>query len=202
MAIFYRQTYDFTCGPACLIMAFSRLGKRLKSPADAEIDLWREGALLPMMPTTRYGLAFSAKARGLGVEITTNVKMLEYLRKKKVSSGEDGRYFRKNYATVVRLFRERRKRVLEMGASEVLRSPEIEDVKNIIDRGGVPILLTSSKFYDKVDWAHWIVVASAGRRGIFVDDPSRRKGNAKFSLGDFEKINGYHGDKVLIGIFR
>ena len=57
---FYRQHYDFTCGPASLMMAMKYLDNDMRLGKELEIDLWREGNLVAICGTSRYGLAFSA----------------------------------------------------------------------------------------------------------------------------------------------
>ncbi len=42
---FYHQHYDFTCGPASLMMAMKYLDNDVHLGKDLEIDLWREGNL-------------------------------------------------------------------------------------------------------------------------------------------------------------
>ncbi len=43
---FYRQHYDFTCGPASLMMAMKYLDKEVRLGKELELDLWREGTLV------------------------------------------------------------------------------------------------------------------------------------------------------------
>ena len=46
---FYRQHYDFTCGPASLMMAMKYLDKEVRLGKELELDLWREGTLVLSM---------------------------------------------------------------------------------------------------------------------------------------------------------
>ena len=43
---FYRQHYDFTCGPASLMMAMKYLDNDVCLGKELELDLWREGTLV------------------------------------------------------------------------------------------------------------------------------------------------------------
>jgi predicted double-glycine peptidase len=63
---FYRQHYDFTCGPASLMMAMKYLGSNVHLSKDSEIDIRREGNMVEVYGTSRYGMAYSAAIRGFG----------------------------------------------------------------------------------------------------------------------------------------
>jgi predicted double-glycine peptidase len=52
---FYRQNYDFTCGPASLMMAMKYFDKQLRLTKDLEIDVWREGNMIARAQV-RYGI--------------------------------------------------------------------------------------------------------------------------------------------------
>jgi len=49
---FYRQHYDFTCGPASLMMAMKYFDYNLHVVKDVEIDVWREGNMVEL-----YGMS-------------------------------------------------------------------------------------------------------------------------------------------------
>lgn len=76
---FYRQHYDFTCGPASLMMAMKYLDDDVHLGKDLEIDLWREGTLVPVYGTGRYGLAYSAAIRGFSAQVTSNTGGIDFV---------------------------------------------------------------------------------------------------------------------------
>ena len=61
---FYRQHYDFTCGPASLMMVMKYFDNNLHLSKDLETDIWREDNMVEVYGTSRYGLAYSAAVRG------------------------------------------------------------------------------------------------------------------------------------------
>jgi len=69
---FYRQTQDFTCGPACVMMAMAYFDYGVEMGKDLEIDIWREAHPGEIYGTIRYGLALAAKKRGFGASILSN----------------------------------------------------------------------------------------------------------------------------------
>lgn len=171
-----------------------------------EIDLWRESALAPLPPTSRYGLAFAALMRGFRVEILTNVKGLE-LRPPPRGPGVAAGEFMQTYLKWWQVhFEERKARALELGLRERrLRIIGIRDVGRALRGGGLGMVLTSSRFFDdEEDWAHWIVVTEIEGDKVFVNDPSSglENGRRVFDNEKFEEINQYYGSQVLISIRR
>ena len=65
-------------------------------------------------------------------------------------------------------------------------------------------MLTSARFFDDQDWAHWVVLTGCDNENVYINDPASasKKGYRVFSKAKFEKINNYYGDQVLISIFR
>ena len=73
---YYRQTLDFTCGPAALMMAMKALDPALELDRKLELRLWREATTIFMTSghggCGPYGLALSAHRRGFDLEIHVN----------------------------------------------------------------------------------------------------------------------------------
>jgi len=78
---FYRQHYDFTCGPACLTMAMKYLEPGVRPGKELEIDLWREANLIAVCGTGRYGLAFAAATRGFSARVTSSTGGIDFVEK-------------------------------------------------------------------------------------------------------------------------
>ncbi len=72
----YKQTTDFTCGPAALMMAMCKLNASVKCQQVLELDIWRESTTIFMTSglggTHPFGLAVAAKRRGFHVELVLN----------------------------------------------------------------------------------------------------------------------------------
>ena len=66
---YYRQTLDFTCGPACLLMALAWADPNFHPSRIAEVQLWRESTTIFMTSglggCEPYGLAITLAKRGL-----------------------------------------------------------------------------------------------------------------------------------------
>ena len=65
----YRQTLEFTCGPAALMMAMKALNRRLRLDRRLELSLWRESTTIFMTSghggCSPHGMALAAWRRGL-----------------------------------------------------------------------------------------------------------------------------------------
>ena len=69
----YYQSTEFTCGPACLVMAMAALDPSYKASRLEEMKIWRRAGLAFMgeghAGCGPYGLALAALQRGFHVEI-------------------------------------------------------------------------------------------------------------------------------------
>jgi len=203
------QQYESSCGPACLMMIFKYFDKNFVFTNDVETDIWRESSLAPLPPTSRYGLAYSALTRNLKVEILTNVKGIEYISKTpaRLTGGDQRSGFIELFMGMVqKQFDERKERAFALGLDErKVRRISTSDVVDVLKRKGLPVMLTSARFFDDEDWAHWVVVTGYDQEGnMYINDPasSENKGRRVFSREKFEEINGYYGDQVLVSIFK
>ncbi len=72
----YRQTTEFTCGPASLLMAMSSLEPEREMIQDEELDIWREATTIFMTSghggSHPVGLGLAARSRGFKVEVYVN----------------------------------------------------------------------------------------------------------------------------------
>jgi predicted double-glycine peptidase len=203
----YEQQYEFTCGPASLMMIFKHFDRKFVLNKKIETDLWRESSLAPLPPTSRYGLAFSALKRGHKVEVLTNVAGIEYVSKTPASlTGRRGGEWIQRFMQLMKAqFEERKQRAVDMGLKEKkVRKVTLKHVEDALKRRGLGIMLTSARFFDDEDWAHWVVLVGVDNKNVYINDPSSKskKGRRVFSRREFESINSYYGDQVLISIFR
>ncbi|MEJ2576986.1 MAG: GNAT family N-acetyltransferase/peptidase C39 family protein [Gammaproteobacteria bacterium] len=80
---YYRQTLDFTCGPAALIMAMKALDPGLRPDRMLELRLWREATTIFMTSghggCGPFGLALAAARRGFRVEVIFSAVSLALL---------------------------------------------------------------------------------------------------------------------------
>lgn len=193
---FYRQTMDFTCGSACIVMTLSHFDSDFKLDRNSEIDLWREGSSILVLGMGRYGISFPFLRRGYSVEVLTNLNSIEFLsRIEKRLDGRGMQVFRS-------LYDERRERVMQMGLVEKkIEKVTLDSVRSTIRRGGIPILLTDASELDDDKAPHWVVVTGV-RNGYFsLNNPLDASGGREIPETDFDRISGFMGEEVLVSVF-
>jgi len=163
---YYRQTLDFTCGPASLLMAMHSLDKHLPFHRQMEIQLWRESTTVFMTSghggCGPHGLALAAWHRGFAVEM--------YL-------SEEGALFIDSVRNdekkeVMALVQEQfEQEVAKAGISVHYRKLNLDEMRSAFEHGGIPVVLISSYRIYKEKFPHWVVVTGFDERYIYVHDP-------------------------------
>jgi ribosomal protein S18 acetylase RimI-like enzyme len=163
---YYQQSTDFTCGPACLMMAMRALDPSLKLDRRLELRLWREATSIFMTSghggCGPYGLALAAQRRGFGAEL--------YVKQRDVFLVDSVRHPDKK--EVMRIVEEDfSERVQEVGIPIHRRTISIADVQQQLRAGGIPLVLISSWRIYEERFPHWVVVTGFEERFIYVHDP-------------------------------
>ena len=194
---FYRQHSDFTCGPASLIMAMKYFDFDLCHGVDLENDLWREGNLIEIYATGRYGLAFSAASRGFSVKIISNISRVDFVGN--ATTPVEGL----NPQILEDHFRERRARCRRLGVKE--REGAITDtlLYTSLRSNHVPLIVISTLYNSEDDLPHWVAVTGIDDKYMYFNDPSDlKKRKRKIALIDLRKFIGYHGDQYMVEIWK
>jgi len=161
---FYRQTTDFTCGPACLLMAMAALTPDLPMTRRDELRLWREATTIYMTAghggCSPHGLALAAWRRGYRVKLQINVKGPLFL---------DGVRSEEKRA-VMRVVHEDFRAELEESDVEQLRGGPL-DIPSILADGGQPLVLISSYRLTRSKAPHWVIVTDCDEDFIYLHDP-------------------------------
>ena len=163
---YYPQTMEFTCGPACLMMAFAYLGAADRFERGDELELWREATTVFMQAghggCSAHGLAVAALRR----EVDATV----YARDDSVPFQDSVRSEDKK--AVVALAHERfGAEMRRRGGRTVIAEFDDTTVVRALERREAPILLVSgSRFYAK-RVPHWVVATGWDDDAIYVHDP-------------------------------
>ncbi len=192
---FYRQTLDFTCGAACLVMALSFFDRTFRMSRDEEIDLWREATSVEVLGIGRYGLSLPLLRHGYSVEISTNVEGPEFLARIKKRLGED------RMKTFHELYRERMERAIALGLVENRKEEvKLSDISETLSADGLPVLLSDAGPLGDDEAPHWIVVTGIDDESIHFNNPLAESGSS-LPLSDFKKINGFRGEQTLVSAY-
>lgn len=163
---YYRQTLDFTCGPASLMMAMHCHDGRIPLERRLELCLWRESTTVFMTSghggCGPHGLALAASSRGFGVMVYTPQPGPMFLESVRSAEKRD----------VMRLVQE--DFIDQLAQREVPivgRAALVTDLERALERGGVPLVLISSYRLYREKVPHWVVVAGLDEHHVYIMDP-------------------------------
>lgn len=164
---YYRQTLDFTCGPAALMMAMKTLDPELTLSRALELRIWRESTTIFMTSghggCGPYGLALAAYRRGFDVEVYVNDEGALFLDSVRSQEKKE----------VIRLVQDDMlEEIQKLPIRLTYGSLGVSDLQQKVEEGGIPIVLISSYRIYQEKFPHWVVVTGFDERYIYVHDPS------------------------------
>jgi hypothetical protein len=193
---FYRQHYDHTCGPAALMMAMKYLDSALRLGKDVEIDIWREGNLVAVCGTSRYGLAYSAAVRGFSARVTSNSGGIDFEQFIPALDNPAMQMLKDH-------FYERRARCRKLGVREMQETITGTTIRTTLILGRVPLLVTNTLFWSNEDVPHWVAVTGIDDTWMYFNNPLDAKpGKRKISLSDLQEFIGYRGDQSMVEVWK
>lgn len=194
---FYRQHWEFTCGPASLKMAMKYLDDGVRLGSDLEIDVWREANLVAARGTSRYGLAYAAAVRGFSAQATSNTGGIDFSeRLVALLDPPDMELLRAQ-------FFERRARCRKMSVRVRQETITGRTIRRSLLLNHIPLIVTSALFYCEDDLPHWVAVTGMDDAFLYFnspDDPRPRK--RKIGLAALDQFVGYHGDQSMVEVWR
>ncbi|TWI53845.1 acetyltransferase (GNAT) family protein [Pseudomonas duriflava] len=161
---FYRQTTDFTCGPASLLMAMGALEPGRALERWEELRLWREATTIYMTAghggCGPHGLELAARRRGFRVHMQVNTRGPLFLEGVRSEEKKE----------VMRLVHEDFSREIKQSDIERLIRTKL-DIPAVLARGGLPLVLISSFRLVQSKGPHWILVTGCDEEFIYFHDP-------------------------------
>jgi len=163
---YYRQTLEFTCGPACLMMAMAVLDDTVAFSRHLELRLWREATSIFMTSghggCGPFGLALAAFHRGFKVEVYASQRDELFMGSvRNEEKKEVIKLVNKDFLKEIRANR------LPLYYSRLTTG----DLEKKLRVGGIPIVLISSYRIYKEKFPHWVVVTGLDERFIYVHEP-------------------------------
>jgi ribosomal protein S18 acetylase RimI-like enzyme len=163
---YYQQTTDFTCGPACLMMAMRSLAPELHLDRRLELRLWRESTSIFMTSghggCGPFGLAVAAHDHGFRPELF--VKQRGPFLASTVRNAEKKEVIRiveEDYLERIRHHRIKLHR----------RAVKFPELRELFEAGGIPVVLISSWRIYQERFPHWVVITGFEERFIYAHDP-------------------------------
>jgi ribosomal protein S18 acetylase RimI-like enzyme len=167
---YFHQTTEFTCGPACMMMALAWADPSLRPGPASELRLWREATTIVMGSSLGgcepYGLAVTLKRHGLLPDIYVS---------------RPGPYFlettrSKDMQRVMRLAQaEFHREAGELGIQTHLTPPSESVFMRAFDAGAAAVVLVSGYHMVRRKTPHWVFAFGHEGRHILVHDPAARR---------------------------
>jgi ribosomal protein S18 acetylase RimI-like enzyme/predicted double-glycine peptidase len=163
---FYAQTLDFTCGPACLMMAMRYLGSHKKMTRAFETKLWREATTIFMMSghggCSAEGLAVAALKRGFHAAVYTKDESVPFVDSVRA----------KNKKEIITLSHQEFSSDLQKHGGKT-RVGNFTDthVMAEISKGHIPLVLVSTYHQNKKKEPHWVVISGFDDEHLYLHDP-------------------------------
>ncbi len=163
---YYGQTQEFTCGPACLMMAMKRADPGLALTRTLEFMLWKEATLIFMTSGVGgcgpMGLSVAARRRGFHVEAAVSSRRVPFLSSVRA---------REKKEVITLVHHELRREAIELGVEVDTFGFGLPTLSNGMRRGLVPIVLISTFRLHKIRSPHWVVVTGLDRERVTIHDP-------------------------------
>jgi ABC-type bacteriocin/lantibiotic exporter with double-glycine peptidase domain len=190
---FYRQASQFTCGPACLMMAMKYYQPSLSMSKDLEFDIWREASLVESYGTSKEGLALAAARRGFDVYTAG-----KYLRHSFVDLIAD-KIPAIDYHMLELLYRDTRRKFNALGIRNVGQPLNLRRLRSVLNMSHIPVLLTSTGLFgDDESLPHWIVVTGYSGAAWYVNNPLASSRSTRFEEARLKNGLGYQGIQCAI----
>jgi ribosomal-protein-alanine acetyltransferase len=163
---YYRQTTEFTCGPASLLMAMSALQPNQEQSQACELQLWRESTTIFMTAghggCGPHGLALAAYRRGFQVTLSLSEKTVLFVNsvrnpeKRQIISLVQDDFMRQLQATTVNI---------------IYRKITLDELITYLDAGQIPLILISTYRINRNKAPHWVVITAHDSHFIYIHDP-------------------------------
>jgi ribosomal protein S18 acetylase RimI-like enzyme len=164
---YFHQTTDFTCGPACIMMALAWADRKFKPAPAFEFQLWREATTIYSGSgpggCEPYGMAVTLKRHGLRPEIYVSRPGAYFL--ETVKSADKRRVMA---LTQVEFQREARAIDIHTNLTPVNESV----LMRAFDAGNVAIVLVSGYHMIPRGMPHWIFAFGRNGRHVLMHDPA------------------------------
>jgi ribosomal protein S18 acetylase RimI-like enzyme len=164
---YFHQTTDFTCGPACIMMALAWADRKFKPPPAFEFALWREATTIFSGSgpggCEPYGMAVTLKRHGLRPEIYVSRTGPYFLETVKSADKRRGMAL-----TQAEFHRQARAVDIPTHLTPVNESV----LMRAFDAGNVAIVLVSGYHMIPRGVPHWIFAFGRNGRHVLMHDPA------------------------------
>lgn len=162
----YSQTTDFTCGPACLMMAMKTLQPDTVLDRRLELQLWREATTIFMTSghggCSPQGLALAAERRGLDTVLICNSDEIPFINGVR-SEGKK--------AVIECVHADFMAQIQHSGIVRKQATVDVALLQNGMQQGALALVLISSYRLNRSKSPHWVLVVSISDTFVYFHDP-------------------------------
>lgn len=195
----YRQTTEFTCGPASLMMAMASLQKGFELTQEHELDIWRTATTIFMTSghggCHPVGLALAAHDYGYATEVYINQCETLFL---------DGVRTEKKKIVMTTVDNQFKNKANERGIPVHYEELSQTQIAELLAAGCAIVILISSYSFDGKKAPHWVMLVGVDDLCFYFHDPDPTDKNLEpidyqyipIARADFGKVSNF-GQKKL-----
>lgn len=199
----YRQTTDFTCGPAALMMAMKALDNDLKLRQRDEVQIWREATTIFMTAghggCHPLGLALAAVERGFRAEVWISRKGPLFV--DSVRNEEKKHIVELVHKDFVR-------RSKQAGITVHYREITQQALTKGLEQGALPLILISTWQMDGKRSPHWVLLSAFDEAFLYLHDPDPEDGvqtdldcqYLPIARADFDRMARFGRDRLRTAV--
>jgi len=201
---YYAQTEEFSCGSACLMMAFKYFNPDLNLGRLLEMILWKEATLIYMTSgfggTGPFGLSLAARKRGFPVRVILSKEQTPFF-----SSVRDP----EKRKVIKLVHKDLRTKAVSAGVEVDYHNFTFDEIVEQMKQGRVPIVLISTYHLHGDRAPHWVVITGYDAQNVYFHDPYEKfyedekdlARNVKIPLSEFKQMRRYGRDLYKSVIF-
>ena len=191
----YSQTTDFTCGPACLMMAMKTFDESMALERSLEFQLWREATTIFMTSghggCSPQGLALAAHRRGLATTLVVNADTIPFI---------NGVRSDDKKAVIECVHQEFVKQISDSDITQSIANVDTALLRPYLEQGALALVLISSYRLNQSKSPHWVLVVSVSDTFVYFHDPDvdwdenksiTDKGYIPVTHEEFNRMLGY-----------
>ena len=198
-APWYRQTTEFTCGPASLMMAMAGLDVAILPSRSTELDIWREATTIFMTSghggCHPIGFALAAHKRGFATACYISTDEPLFVGGVRVEHKK---------ALIADVDADFKSKALKAGLNIHYSALDACALKKFVAQGYAVLVLISTYRLDNKKTPHWVLITAVDERCLYVHDPDLDEEeqsaldcqHVPIALDDFEKMSSYGRDKL------
>lgn len=163
---YYRQTLNFTCGPASLIMAMKAHDATQTATRSEELRIWREATTIFMTSGLGgcgpHGLALAAAHRGYNVQVFIYPETILFIDSVRNSRKKE----------VIELVQQDfEQELLEKKIPVTVENFTFERIEQSMYEGGIALVLTTVWYLASEKTPHWVTVSGFDSDFVWYHDP-------------------------------